>query len=482
VPDGRRIAFVLTLALVATAPGQTAGDRFLCYRVRDVTTPRPTPIPAVTLADEFDTGSAEVTKPTALCPPAAVNGGGVVDPATHVKGYKIKPVFRHRRRAGLQVANEFGSVQLDTIRPDRLLVPAAKQLAADPPPPGANDVDDYACYRVTPSAGRRSFVPIPGVGLSDQFETRTVDLVKPRRLCVPVALNGGTVKNPGRDLLCYQARLADGESPHEPRRGLHVNDVFGLERLDTVREDDVCVPASHTVLTVRGCYDHDSSATGWDHIVAAGFTVVDMGPYRSELDALPAGVKGWVWLGDYDNTTCAWEQSDDWIRSHVGAVAGDPKIAGYFLADEPHVWDCPSAPDDVRTRAALVKSIDAGPPTFVVLEPHSPGNPYAPYVGTVDVIAADPYPCSYTNGCRMTKIDDEIALLEAAGAPRYWGVVGVFADAYYRYPTPDELREEFARWRASRMDGYLVFAWSYAGNSLEDHPDLVDVLQEENGS
>jgi hypothetical protein len=115
-----------------------------------------------------------------------------------------------------------------------------------------------------------------------------------------------------------------------------------------------------------------------------------------------------------------------------------------------------------------------------VLEPHTPGNPYAPYVGTVDVIGADPYPCSYTNGCRMTKIEDEIQLLEAAGVPRYWGVLQAFADSYYRYPTPDELREEFTLWRASRMEGYVVFAWSYAGNSLEDHPELVDVLREEN--
>ena len=71
-----------------------------------------------------------------------------------------------------------------------------------------------------------------------------------------------------------------------------------------------------------------------------------------------------------------------------------------------------------------------------------------------------------------SRANGEIALLEAAGVPRYWGVLQAFADSYYRYPTRDELREAFARWRSSRMDGYLVFAWSYAGNSLDDHPDL----------
>jgi hypothetical protein len=233
---------------------------------------------------------------------------------------------------------------------------------------------------------------------------------------------------------------------------------------------------------VRGIYDHDSSPTGYDYITATGFSVLDRGAYLEELTGLPAGVKAWVWLGDYDNTTCAWEQSDDWIRSHVSAIAGNPNIAGYFLADEPHIWDCPNAPADLYMRHLLVKSIDPGPPTFAVIEPHSPGNPYAPYVGTVDVIAADRYPCSFANGCVFSKIDDAIALLEAAGVPRYWGVLQAFQDSYYRLPTPDELHEEFAHWRASRMEGYIVFAWQWDGMSLESQPALLDALRIENAN
>jgi len=230
----------------------------------------------------------------------------------------------------------------------------------------------------------------------------------------------------------------------------------------------------------RGVYDHDSSASGHDIIVATGFTLLDLGTSRQVLDSLPAGVKALVWLGDYDNTTCTWEQTDASIRSHLAAIAGHPAIGGYFLADEPHRWDCPTAATDLAARNALVKSLDAGPPTVAVIEPHSPGNPYAPYVGTVDVIGADRYPCSYQNGCVYSKIDDAVALLEQAGVPHYWGVIQAFSDSYYRMPTADELHQEFDHWRLSRMEGYLVFSWVWNNDTLENHPDLLQALAEEN--
>jgi hypothetical protein len=233
-------------------------------------------------------------------------------------------------------------------------------------------------------------------------------------------------------------------------------------------------------ILLRGCYGKDSSTSGFEQIRAAGFTVIDRAAFRGALDALPPGMKGFVWLGQYKDD-CSWEKSDDWIRSHVPAIAGHAKIFAYMIADEPHIWDCPNAPAQFKARSALVKSLDPGPATFAVIEPHSPGNPYAPYVGTVDVIAADAYPCSHAHGCDMSKIETAVRLLDEARAPRYWAIVQAFGDSYYRMPTPEELREEFRHWRRSRMEGYLVFSWAFRGNSLQDHPDLIKVLNEENG-
>jgi hypothetical protein len=239
--------------------------------------------------------------------------------------------------------------------------------------------------------------------------------------------------------------------------------------------------AAGGVPVIRGSYGKDASASGFDHIVRAGFTAIDRGAFPETLDPLPPGVKAFVWLGNWDNKTCAWEKSDDWIRSHLGKIVGHRAILAYNLADEPHLWDCPNVPAALKARTRLVRSLDPKALTFVVIEPHSPGNPYAEYVGTVDVIAADGYPCSHKNGCVMTKIDDQIRLLEEAHVPRYWGVVQAFADSWYRMPTAEELREEFRRWRSSRMEGWLVFSWTYGTDTLERHADLVDVLRAENG-
>src|SRR5207249_961602 len=108
----------------------------------------------------------------------------------------------------------------------------------------------------------------------------------------------------------------------------------------------------------------------------------------------------------------------------------------------------------------LVKSLDATHPTLIVVGPHG-SNPYVPYVGKIDVIVARCYPCSYAGGCQMSQIDGTVQLLEEAGAPHYWGMIQAFADTSYRLPTPDELHEQFRRWRLSRMEGHLVASWSF---------------------
>lgn len=58
-------------------------------------------------------------------------------------------------------------------------------------------------------------------------------------------------------------------------------------------------------------------------------------------------------------------------------------------------------------------------------------------------------------------------------------------DDWYRVPTPEELHEQFLRWRASRMEGYFVFAWHWPANDstlwLANHPELQAQLAVENG-
>jgi hypothetical protein len=235
--------------------------------------------------------------------------------------------------------------------------------------------------------------------------------------------------------------------------------------------------------SIRGIYDRDFSASGFDDQAAIGFNVIDSDPNRTELDTLAARhLKGLVWLGGYSNSTCAFNNSDAWVRAHVRAVAGHGAIAAYYIDDEPDAAKCPSAPMQMRARSRLVKSIDPQPPTLLV----SYKLEQLPlFAGTVDIVGLDHYPCSIKDGCDFTRIDKAAAAADRAGI-RYWGVIQAYGDNYYKLPTPEELRRQFAHWRTTKMEGYLVFAWHWPPRDrslwLANHPELQRQLSVENGS
>jgi hypothetical protein len=251
-------------------------------------------------------------------------------------------------------------------------------------------------------------------------------------------------------------------------------------------------PASTTSATappsaffVRGAYGKDGSASGYDTIAGLGFNTVDSGPFKDYLDALERrGLRGFVWLGQWDKKQCRWEHDDAWIRAHVAPIAGHPAIAGYYLADEPLVSACPGAPAAMSARSQLVKSLDPAHPTFIVVQVTDGQQQflYAPWVGSVDVLAFDVYPCSTARAaCDYGKIDAAVAAAERAGVPRYWGVIQAFqGDNYYRMPTAAEVGEQFDHWRRSRISGYLVYTWSYQGVSLDSYPDDQAALRAAN--
>jgi hypothetical protein len=232
---------------------------------------------------------------------------------------------------------------------------------------------------------------------------------------------------------------------------------------------------------VRGIYDRDSSTTGFNYEVALGFNYVDSGPYIEDMRLLAAHhLKGLVWLGGYSNVTCTFEKSDEWVRSHVSAIAGSPAVGAYYISDEPNAATCPNAPAQTARRAALVKSIDPRPPTMTVTYHVDQLKLFA---DTVDLIGLDPYPCSRLYGCRYSLIGREVAEADRLGI-RYWGIIQAAGDNWYALPTPQELHDEFMIWRRTRMEGYLVFAWRWPRGSpslwLANHPALQAQLGTEN--
>jgi hypothetical protein len=209
-------------------------------------------------------------------------------------------------------------------------------------------------------------------------------------------------------------------------------------------------------------------------IAQYGYGLVDATP--SQVSTVGKGQKALVWVGNYDKVNCVWEIVDAQVQYRISTYHLDTsdKVYGYYIADEPDGRRCPNGPRDVAARTALIHRLDpTHPTTYVVLE-HP--DQYALYAGTADIIGADPYPCHWGAPCDTTKIPNAIAALHAAGIARYWGVLQTFQDSYYRYPTVDELTAMIEQWRASAWSGEQTFAWTWAGNNLADHPELLAVL------
>jgi hypothetical protein len=124
-------------------------------------------------------------------------------------------------------------------------VPSAKGLSELPGPLGDHTVDHAKCYKAKLTKGSPKFRTLQ-VTVTDQFDgtARTVDVKKPKHLCLPVDKNGEGVKRPGSLRVCYPARPAKRQPKHAKRTGLYLDNQFGTEQLDTVREDELCVPSS----------------------------------------------------------------------------------------------------------------------------------------------------------------------------------------------------------------------------------------------
>ena len=242
-------------------------------------------------------------------------------------------------------------------------------------------------------------------------------------------------------------------------------------------------PPAPQPVVVRGMYGRDSSATGLDRIRDAGFNTVTVQPDRSDLDALQrAGMRGIVWLWGYDDDTCTFNHSDDQIRAEIARIADHPAIAAYQIDDEPgdaRTHGCPRVAQQIRARSRLVKSIDRGATTYLVMSTYDGVEefPYQYFAGTTDIMGLDVYPYN-ENGAHPELIDRAIREANKDHVPRYWAILQDFRDDYYVTPSASQLREQFTRWRRSRMEGYFVYHWNRG--DIEDRPSHLRIYASEN--
>src|SRR5262249_34778985 len=152
------------------SPG-SCGDHYLCYKLLISTALAP--IFNVHLVDEFEDIKVDLTHLRNLCTPADKNDEGVLDDVTHLVSYSYKPLPGTPHfvlQPHLRIDNQLGTLFVDAVKRDVLLVPSNKDISGPTVPPDdtAIGVDHYKCYKVRTTAGTSRFLS-KTVSVADQF-------------------------------------------------------------------------------------------------------------------------------------------------------------------------------------------------------------------------------------------------------------------------------------------------------------------------
>ncbi len=232
---------------VLTQPKVGAVDDFKCYGVKVRSGFKQA---TVKLKDQFETGSAQLTKPLSLCAPVSKNGSRLRKSFAHLKCYAIRGSSPHPKEPEVEVGiqNQFGTATLAVLQPRSLCVPTltkrlAKVQRAPAPPKGslARLTDHFKCYDAKPKGSFEQRV----VALSDQLETERARVLRPMALCAPVEKNVVLIRDSVTHLTCYAIQdLSRKEKPGG--RLVVVRHQLGVEVPTVLKPQTLCVPSTKT--------------------------------------------------------------------------------------------------------------------------------------------------------------------------------------------------------------------------------------------
>jgi hypothetical protein len=263
--------------------------------------------------------------------------------------------------------------------------------------------------------------------------------------------------------------------------------------------------------------DSDQSlalSMGYDLMDVSG-SHFDPSATKAAVDALPSGVQALIWVGNLDNTNCTTPgYTTAQFQALVDAMASDPKVYGYYIADEPHPLVCSNAATDIRTRADYLHAHSSSQKAFIVVQ--DGWGPCGSNLGCefsalqpadthVDLIGLDPYPCHYSSlgvavPCNYNLITQRVAAATANGIPQST-IVPVFQtfgqehrtdgrSVYYRTPTTSELSTILSTWDSLVPNPAMDYAYTFgvqcsttclAPQALVNHPELRPIMQAHNG-
>ena len=224
---------------------------------------------------------------------------------------------------------------------------------------------------------------------------------------------------------------------------------------------------------------HYTSGGSAASIVAAGFNLADV-QYVGQLNALPPGMKGLIWLDEKSGATPG-------FIAKVKPFIGNPKLFGFRLCDEPDItgkYHSPAvSPTALKAEADWIKANVPGAVTFIMLM--DMGSFEAPnFMNTfnsantgIDLFGIDPYPVR-GKAFDLNYIDRTVKAAVAAGIPieqdracvpslRRWQLDDLYRrdSDVYKLPTPDQANQMFARWATYSPDPVFDFAYAWGSQN-----------------
>ncbi|MER8705221.1 calcium-binding protein [Mesorhizobium sp. M1088] len=164
---------------------------------------------------------------------------------------------------------------------------------------------------------------------------------------------------------------------------------------------------------------HYTSGGSATEIATAGFNLADV-QYASQVDALPDGMKGLVYLNEHEGVTSSFIEK-------MTPFLGNPNVFGFYLVDEPDPtgrWGTYATAENLKAESDWIHEHFPGAKTFItMMNMGSPTNPdftntYNPANTHIDYFGIDPYPVrTGTDTVDYDMIDRAVAAAVKSGIP-----------------------------------------------------------------
>jgi hypothetical protein len=237
--------------------------------------------------------------------------------------------------------------------------------------------------------------------------------------------------------------------------------------------------SAHPARKIKGYYDQGSDQLGdWKSYKTYGFNLVVAGIDPRLLRQLKVRHAS-AWVRPNFWTGCGYEYSTSHALRLASLAVATGGVSGFYVADEPSVSGCASAPSQVAAWTATLHAHFPGIPTIIATWDSTDLRDFA---HSADEFALDPYPCQYGEGCNYSWITALAATADRLGL-KYVGVAQAFGGdsaGHYNLPTASQLQQIIHTWKATKELGYLVYAFSAAGMPsstwLQNDPALLSVI------